>query len=505
MRLARRRPAKTGLTCCDLPVGPYRLEVAKDGFTTFVRTGIVLQVASSLTIDASLSVGSVSEQVLVEAAAEMVETRSNGVGQVVDQQRVVELPLNGHQATQLITLVGAAVNLPKANLGQLNSGKNYPNEATISIARRHGQWSHVRHGRRHLQRPAQQCRSALSVCRCTPGIQDKTSALPAQYGHHSAGAVNVVTKSGGNDFHGDVFEFLRNGYFNARDAFSPVRDSLKRNQFGGTLGGPIRKNKLFFFARDFSNYATLGPDKRHQFYSSPAMLAGDFATITAPACRNGNRPQIQLRAPFENNHISPALFSPQALKMLTFGYGSTNDPCGKVQFGSISNLDEQMGVGRLDYQISPTHTIFYRHLTAHTFQPPSYTGTPLSITLSSPDDMVNSAVLGDTYIFGPRTVNSFRTTFNQTAVKTQVPFFGASDLGINNVTELIPKFLQVMVSGALYSAALQTNPGATSPTLTNLLTNQSLARRASDSVRNKLSSPRPKCDDQLQLCGLVHL
>src|SRR5438067_7732226 len=75
----------------------------------------------------------------------------------------------------------------------------------------------------------------------------ETSSLPAQYGQHSAGAVNVVTKSGTNELHGDAFEFVRNAEFNARDFFAPVRDNLKRNQFGGTLGGPIRKNKLFFF------------------------------------------------------------------------------------------------------------------------------------------------------------------------------------------------------------------------------------------------------------------
>src|SRR4029077_13192476 len=76
----------------------------------------------------------------------------------------------------------------------------------------------------------------------------ETSALPAQYGHHSAGAVNIVTKSGTNEFHGDAFEFVRNYKFNARDFFALGRDTIKRNQFGGTAGGPIRKNKLFFFA-----------------------------------------------------------------------------------------------------------------------------------------------------------------------------------------------------------------------------------------------------------------
>jgi len=461
----------------NLPIGPYRLEVKKEGFNTFVQSGIVLQVASNPTVDALLKVGAVTDQVVVEAAAQMVETHSNGVGQVVDQQRVVDLPLNGRQATQLITLAGAAITVPTANLGQLSSGKNYPNEAVISIA------GGMANGLTYLMDggtfndPFNNENLPFPFPDALQEFKVETSALPAQYGHHSAGAVNVVTKSGGNDFHGNAFEFVRNGYFNARDFFAPVRDSLKRNQFGGTLGGPILKNKLFFFAGFQATTQRSAPITGTSFIPTPAMLAGDFTAITSPAC-NANR-QITLKQPFANNKISPSLFSAPALKMLTFGYGTTSDPCGKVQFGSINDLNEQMGVGKVDYQLNPAHSIFVRYFVTHSFQPPSYTGTPLSITASSPDDMVNSAVIGDTYIFGPSTINAFRGTFNRTAVvKTQVPFFGASDLGITGITELIPKFLQVMVSGALYSAALQTNPGAIFTDTYQLADDVSLVRGA---------------------------
>ena len=107
----------------NLPVGAYRLEVGKQGFATYVQGGIVLQVNSNPVINATLKVGSVSEQVVVEASAAMVETHNNGVGQVIDQQRVVDLPLNGRQATELILLSGAATTAPA---GDLNTNKNYP-------------------------------------------------------------------------------------------------------------------------------------------------------------------------------------------------------------------------------------------------------------------------------------------------------------------------------------------------------------------------------------------
>src|SRR5665213_2206692 len=119
-----------GYVLQSLPIGPYRLEVSKEGFNTYVQNGIVLQVDSNPTIDAKLQVGNVTQQVVVEASATMVETRSSGVGQVVDQQRVVDLPLNGRQATDLIYLAGAAAAAPNADLV---STKNYPGEAVASI------------------------------------------------------------------------------------------------------------------------------------------------------------------------------------------------------------------------------------------------------------------------------------------------------------------------------------------------------------------------------------
>jgi hypothetical protein len=104
----------------------------------------------------------------------------------------------------------------------------------------------------------------------------ETSALPAEYGQHSAGAVNVVTKSGSNEIHGDAFEFVRNGDFNARDFFAPVSDNLKRNQFGGTVGGPIEKNKLFFFFGYQGTMIRSQPAATPAVVPTPSMLAGDF-------------------------------------------------------------------------------------------------------------------------------------------------------------------------------------------------------------------------------------
>src|ERR1700722_1954370 len=250
---------RTAVTSADgtyvlpsLPVGPYRMEIKKQGFSSYVQSGVVLQVDTAPAIDATLKVGAVNEQVQVEAAAAMVETHSTAVGQVVNQQQVVDLPLNGREITQLITLAGNAETVQSAYgaspaSGNLISSKNYPNEALVSVAggALNG-LTYLMDGGSHND-PFNNLNLPLPFPDAVQEFKVETSALPAQYGQHSAGAVNVVTKSGGNEFHGDAFEFVRNGDFNARDFFAPVRDALKRNQFGGTFGGPIRKNKLFFF------------------------------------------------------------------------------------------------------------------------------------------------------------------------------------------------------------------------------------------------------------------
>ena len=121
----------------------------------------------------------------------------------------------------------------------------------------------------------------------------ETSGLAAQYGFHSSGAVNAVTKSGTNQFHGDLFEFVRNGSLNARNAFAVDNDGLKRNQFGGTIGGPIIRNKLFFFAADQGTTERSRPSDNRAYIPTPAMMAGDFTTITSPACNSGR--QVTLR------------------------------------------------------------------------------------------------------------------------------------------------------------------------------------------------------------------
>ena len=188
------------------------------------------------------------------------------------------------------------------------------------------------------------------------------SAGPAQYGQHASGVMNAVTKSGTNEFHGNVFEFLRNGKLNARNAYALKQDDLRRNQFGGTIGGPVKTNKLFFFGGHQTTTNRQTPPEDRQFIPTAAMLAGDFTDFASPAC-NSNR-QLALRGPFQSlgtrdgatiYRVDPALFSPAAVKLVTWNkdglvFPTTTNPCGEFRFGRKSSDTEHLSIGKVDWQ-----------------------------------------------------------------------------------------------------------------------------------------------------------
>ncbi len=424
----------------SLAVGPYRLEVAKEGFSKYVQSGIVLQVDTNPEINIVLKVGSVAEQVVVEAAASMVETHSTGVGQLVDSQRIVDLPLNGRQATDLIFLAGAATIGPS---GDLSSNKNYPTQVISVAGGQSNGMTYLLDGGTHND-PFNNLNLPIPFPDVLQEFKVETSALPAQYGHHAAAAVNAVTKSGTNEFHGDLFEFVRNGVFNARNFFAAARDSLKRNQFGGTFGGPVLKNKLFFFAGYQGTITRSDPPTRISFVPTAAMLQGDFTSIASPSCNAGR--QITLKAPFSNNKVAPALFSKPALNILKY-IPSTDSPCGQVTFGIPAKTDEHQGIGRVDYQWSAKHSLFGRYFLTNLEQPPIYDGkNALTTGQAGSDDRVQSFVLGDTYLLGSATISSFRATVNRSRIlRTSAQFFSGPDVGVD-MSAPVPKFMVVTIT-----------------------------------------------------------
>jgi hypothetical protein len=419
----------------NLLIGPYRLEAALAGFRTFVQNGIVLQVDANPVINAVLEVGQVSEQVQVEANAALVETRSSGVGTVVDNQRVLEMPLNGRNVQELVLLSGMANVYPAST--NINSSRNY---LTVVISVAGGiangvlyQLDGVNHNdmetNLNLPMPFPDALQEFKV---------ETSALPAQYGLHSSGAVNAVTKSGTNEFHGDAFEFVRNGVFNARDFFAPRRDTLKRNQFGGVIGGPIKQNNLFFFAGYQGTTQRSDPANNISYVPTPAMLTGDFTTIASPSCA-GKQITLPASLGFVNNRISTSLLNQAALNISSH-LPLSADPCGKVNFGILSNQNEHLGVTRLDYTKSEKHSIYGRLFIANQSTPSTYDGRNLLTVQSfAQTNRVTTLALGDTYLVSSALVSTSRVSATRTKIE-QVPDNVGTwpSFGVNANSFLIP-------------------------------------------------------------------
>jgi hypothetical protein len=412
-----------GYAITNLVVGPYRLQVTKEGFATYSQSGIVLQVNSNPQINIALKIGAVSEQVEVQANAGMVETQNTSVGQVIDERRVVDLPLNGRNATQLITLSGGAVSAVNPNAsgttastGGIVNNLNYPTVAAFSVAGGQGNATNFfLDGGSHMD-PRSNVGLPLPFPDALQEFKVETSSLPANYGSHPGGAVNVVTKSGTNAIHGDVFEFLRNGAMNARNTFAASRDSLKRNQFGGVVGGPVIKDKIFFFGGFQGTTERTAPATVQAFVPTADVLQGNFQTILAPPCQ---RSQVNLNAASGavNNVIPQNRLNPIASKFISL-LPVSGDPCGKILYGIPTLDNEYQGVGRVDWQRTPKDSIFFRYFVTDYGLTPFYDKSNL-LTAANPGlkDRVTSANVGDTFLLNARMVSSFRLTYARSAVQ----------------------------------------------------------------------------------------
>ncbi len=439
----------------NLPTGPYRLEVSLQGFRTYAQTGIVLQVAATPTINVVLVVGSVEETVSVVGAAPLVDVKSAGISEVVEQERILELPLQGRNVTDLIVLAGAAVQ-------SAPNVKSMPGSVFTAVA---GGLpfgvAYLLDGATH-NNPYDNLNMPLPFPDALQEFRVATSGLSADNGVHSGGSVNAVTKSGSNTFHGALFEFLRDKRFNAKAVFAPLgpdgkklNDGLKRNQFGGTFGGPIVANRLFFFGAYQGTVLRVAPADSLTKIPTAAMLAGDFNAFASPACNRGR--QVTLRAPFVNNQIDPALYSPAAMNIAR-RLPTTTDPCGDIRFSGAQKYGQSQVISKVDYQAAANHTLFGRYMLTFDDQVPSWPDSKNVLT-TRPEDTsqkhtAHSLTVGDTRVFGSNAVNSFRVAWNRTNSHYNLePFFGAEDLGIKNFHNYVPGVMALAINGAFTTAS----------------------------------------------------
>jgi hypothetical protein len=494
-----------------LPVGPYRFEVSKDGFKTYSQTGIILQVDDHIELPAKLEVGAAAQVIEVNAGATMVQTETAAISNVIDSQRINDLPLNGRFASQLIVLSGAAVmfqgQTSTSGFGDLTGSKNFYSSFAVSVA------GSALNGTNYLLDGGDNVDTYSNVNLPFPfpdALQEfsvETSALPARSGLHPGGVVNVVTKSGTNELHGDAFDYLRNGVFNARAHFSPTGDTVHRNQFGGTVGDKILKDKLFFFlGYQGTRLDSIGTQSAS--VPTAAMWAGDFTAYvqngcgtlatqtTSQAAAQGitGMPIFNLApgavATFSNGNLStgtpsttntliknvsmgsattglitlnPAFaFNASSLALKPFlpvagaTFNGSPNPCGQINYALPTINDGDEIIGRVDYVLSSKHRLFGRYYINDFNSPPPFSPTNLILT-QNPGlaQRAQTFTLGDSYAISPSKINSFHFTWNRRRddrgvnandINPTAPI-SSGGLGINEFNYLGNFFLISSISG----------------------------------------------------------
>jgi hypothetical protein len=342
----------------SLPVGSYQLTVEMTGFAPYEQNGIVLAVGQAATENVALTVGSVSQQVTVEANASMVTTQDATVGQLINETSMTGLPLNGRDAQQLVFLVPGTVNVSSQNCGSNCEGGVLPGEqyAKVNGGGANGV-AYLLDGvdyndtyiNTNLPFPSPDALQEFNV---------QTDNMNAAYGNATGGVVNIVTKSGTDKIHGDAFEFLRNYAMDARNYFATSPNPLKQNQFGGTIGGPILKGKLFYFGSYQGTRTNTAANGQRAFVPTAAERQGDFSA-DLPGTQLINPATGQ---PFPGNQIPSGDLNPVAQYLLQH-IPLPNGPGNQLTYNglaTIANTDEFLA--KADYELGK------HHLSGHYFQ-----------------------------------------------------------------------------------------------------------------------------------------
>ncbi len=383
-----------------LPVGRYNIAIKKTGFKVYQRTEILINTNSALTVDVVLDVGETFDAVTVIDTAVHVETSDTQMGDVIGAGKMAAVPLNGRSYTDLLALqpgVVPATSLTSNTQQDVGVSALSPsgslNPGTISI---NGQREFANAFTVNGSDAEEDVNSGTAIIPNLDSIAEfriLTSSFDADYGGHSGGQINVVTKSGTNAFHGDGFEFLRNTNLDARNYFSPTRGTYDQNQFGGTFGGPIRRNKTFFFADYQGTRLTEGVDTGQIPVPTLAERDGTFPNGVII-------PQSQWSAPAKN-----------LLQYIPL----PNQPNGTFSTSAYDEtLRDDKGAYRLD------HNSHWGTLSAYYFLDDYTLNNPYPVAQSGASVPGFNALyfgraqllsLGDTKALGSTTVNEFHFTY----------------------------------------------------------------------------------------------
>jgi hypothetical protein len=389
-----------------LPVGVYTLTCSHPGFTTEVHSNVTLTVGQLATVDFSLKVGETNQSIEVGASAEQLNTTNGELGQVLNEKSIVELPLNGRNPATLVFLTPGAVDGLKGQVFTRQTYTTFPSESGASAnGGRQGSTYYMLDGGSNMDNYGNLA-LAFPNPDATQEFQVVSNNFDAQYGFSPGAVVSIATRSGSNTWHGDAFEFLRNDALNARDFFAHSVDGLKRNQFGGSAGGKILKDKLFIFGNyqgtierqvvngqnanvpstqnlngDFGAYLTgkttnlcgAGGPSNLNFDTGQVFQPNSARFVTCPAGSADAGQQMVAKTPFPGNKIPVSMFNPISLKFESL-LPHSSDPLGLVNLsGRASSQNYKEFTIRPDWYINEKHHISGRAFYDH-FNHPFFTG-----------------------------------------------------------------------------------------------------------------------------------
>ena len=377
-----------------LPItGRYDLSISKPGFQTYQLSGIELQVDQQARYDVTLAVGNITEKVQVTAEASIVNTEVGTIGQVIPNRTILDLPLNGRNFVQLAQL------LPDVVLGP--SGAQTGNTTIAVSGGRYGKTEFLLDG----IGDSDQLFDGVVLTPSVDAIQEfkvQQNSFSAEYGRGDA-VVNATIKGGTNEYHGSIFEFLRNNKLDARNFFARQKDPYRQNQFGGSVGGPIVHDHTFFFL----NYEGSRIRRGLTFNSvvpSAAFRQGDFSSLSA-----------QIRdpltgAPFAGNMIPKDSINPSTAYFLQF-VPPANTPQGTFVYSAPFSGNADQGNMRIDQRIGAKDSVFGRYSINNIdrFNPgsfPNQGGYTQGLR-------AQNAVLSETHLFSPTVVNELRLGYTR--------------------------------------------------------------------------------------------
>ncbi len=395
----------------SLPPGPYTLTVDAQGFQQSVNTGIVLTVGQSAALNITLAVGAATQSTTVNASESMINTTTAEISDVVDENSVKELPLNGRDPSSLVMLSAGVTNELQSQASTLPTSNSFPTESGASAGGgRQGSTWYLLDGVSNMDTFALLA-APFPNADATQEFRVITNNFDARYGFAPSAVVSIETKSGTNQFHGGLFEFIRNNALNAANYFTGAVDQLKRNQFGGYVGGPILHDKLFFFTNYQGTRNSYNSSSNPTYTPTAAMLNGDFSAV---AKSDLNGPLAASVFEPGTQQVDPSHFSPGALalaKSLPLGQdpgtGLTNfvSPAVKATYNENTS--------RVDYDLNAAQRLFARSFLYNYNQPGATTPGDILAGVTGQSGTYLNLVVGHTWTVTPTLLNSATLSWSE--------------------------------------------------------------------------------------------